>query len=209
MRKIGKVLLLVSLVALEAFGQKEDEPKIYDQNSIKADSKVPYKRPIGFTYNLIAMTSMTFEGRFFVGLLPHITLALSPSYQNTPKLPLFHPFEKNWNPMDFKRFNLGVGIRGHFYQYDSWDGWYLEGMVRPGMTWLGDDDMSWSVIPSLMGGYQTVYESGFTMNIGFGFEWEFLFGQGGNHAKRDWLETAYFGITKVPLTGELSVGYTW
>jgi hypothetical protein len=207
MNKACKILLVSFLISTMGFSQTQAEKDAIDRN-IKADIQIPYKRPIGFTYNIGSITSMTFEGRFFVGVLPNITLVLSPSYQNTPRLPFYHPFDQKWAVFDFRRLNLGIGGRAHFYEYDSWDGWYIEAMGRTGITWLGTDDRSWSVIPSLIFGYQTVYDAGYTINFGFGFEWEFLFGEG-KHPNRDFLKTAYFETTKLPLTGELSIGWTW
>jgi hypothetical protein len=210
MKKIGILLaVLASSVILAA----EPEPVIYNADRIKADIKIPYKRPLGFTYNFGSMASMTFEGRFFVGLVPQMTLVISPSFQYTPTIPFYDFYTSKWlDPMNFMRLNLGVGLRGHFYKYDSWDGWYLEAMARGGATWIGDDkEKSWSLIPSLIVGYQTVYESGYTINIGFGFEWEFLFGENkdDNHKNREALQAAYYNITKLPLTGEISLGWSW
>lgn len=196
---MGTALLSYSLNAETA---KNKEPTIEPQ------LKLPYERPIGFTVNLGGLTSMTFEGRFLLGLFPHILLVASPSYQNTPELPFYHPSKGYWSVFDIKRLNMGLGIRGHFYEFDSWDGFYIEGLGRGGMTWIGKDDYAWSVIPSLIFGYEAVYESGYTASFGVGFEWEFLLGEpkGDNS---EFFRTAYYGVTKVPLTGELSLGWTW
>lgn len=208
MKKIGLFLLLMASVP--SFAQEAPNDIIYNQDTIKTDIQIPYKRPIGFTYNFGSMVSMTFEGRFFVGVLPNITLVASPSFQKTPVIPFFDPNQGKWGAsFDIKRINLGLGARAHFYEYDSWNGWYIEALGRPGLTWFGKDDASYSVIPSLMFGYQTVYDGGYTVNFGFGFEWEFLFGEDGQRPNRDFINASYYRISKVPLTGELSIGWTW
>jgi hypothetical protein len=135
-------------------------------------------------------------------------LVVSPSYQNTPELTLYHPNNQNWGVFDIRRFNTGLGIRGHFYEYDSWDGLYIEGMGRGGMTWVGSDDYMWSIIPSLIFGYAAVYKSGYTVSFGVGVEWELLLGAS-TGKQSEFLKTAYYGVTKIPLTGELSIGWTW
>lgn len=170
--------------------------------------KLPYERPIGFTLNLGGITSMTFEGRFLLGLFPHVVLVVSPSYQNTPELPFYHPKRGQWSVFDIKRFNAGLGLRGHFYEYDSWDGFYIEAMGRVGKTWLNEEDSRLSIIPSLIFGYQVVYDSGYTVSFGVGLEWEFLRGKPKGD-KTEFLHTAYYGISKLPLTGDLALGWTW
>lgn len=194
--------IVLSSFSLNAETAKNKEPTIEPQ------LKLPYERPIGFTFNVGGLTSMTFEGRFLLGLFPHILLVASPSYQNTPQLPFYHPSKGYWSVFDIKRLNMGLGIRGHFYEFDSWDGFYIEGLGRGGMTWIGKDDSTWSVIPSLIFGYEAVYESGYTASFGVGLEWEFLIGEpkGDNS---EFFRSAYYGVTKVPLTGELSLGWTW
>jgi hypothetical protein len=183
-------------------------PTTKPAKKIEADFKIPYERPIGFSVNLGSITSMTFEGRFFLGLFPNISLVVSPSFQNTPDLTLIHPKLQQWDILDIRRFNTGLGVRAHFYEYDSWDGLFIEAMGRGGMTWIGKEDKMWSVIPSLIFGYAAVYDSGYTVSFGVGMEWEFLFGAPpGKHS--EFLKSAYYGITKIPLTGELSIGWTW
>lgn len=210
MTKITQIFIAIPfLFALETYAAADaqkmaDEPK----KIIETKISIPYERPIGFTINTISIASMTFEGRFFLGLFPNVSLVVSPSYQNTPELPLYHPQREEWSLFDIKRFNVGLGMRGHFYEYDSWDGLFIELMGRGGLFWVGKEETLWSVIPSLIFGYAAVYDSGYTVSFGLGLEWEFLFGESkGNHT--DFLRTAYYGITKVPLTGELSLGWTW
>lgn len=211
MERIIKLLALSFLFVCVALAEEKAAPqpvKVEPKKAIVANIKIPYVRPIGFTINLASIASMTFEGRFLLGLLPNFSLVVSPSYQNTPEIPFYHPQRDQWSVFDIKRLNLGAGIRGHFYEYDSLDGWFLEGMGRLGMTWIGSDSLMGSVIPSLILGYSTVYDSGYSVSFGFGFEWEFLFGgTPGYHT--DFLKTAYYGITKLPLTGEFSIGWTW
>lgn len=186
----------------------DSEPATAVPKKIESDYKIPYERPIGFSINFGGITSMTFEGRFLLGLFPNMSMVVSPSYQNTPELPLYHPEKQNWATFDIKRFNTGLGLRGHFYEYDSWDGLFIEAMGRGGLTWAGQDEGMWSVIPSLIFGYAAVYKSGYTVSFGVGVEWEFLIGEvKGKNA--EFLKTAYYGVTKVPLTGELSLGWTW
>lgn len=109
---------------------------------------VPFERPIGFTLNLAAVASMTAEGRFLLGLAKNFSLVVSPMYQNTIEIPVW---KDSIFPlfMDIRRVNVGLGVRGHFYEYDSWDGWYLEAMGRGGATWISKDPWVWSIIPSL------------------------------------------------------------
>ena len=188
-----------------AMPSEKERPKI-----VQTKISIPYERPIGFTLNLGAISSMTFEGRFLLGIAPNLSLVVSPSYQNTPELPFYHLRREEMAFFDVRRFNMGVGIRGHFYEYDSWDGWFIEGMGRGGMTSIGHEDYMWSVTPSLIFGYSAVYDSGYTASFGLGFDWEFLLGK--NPQKdyhTDYLKTAYFGITKIPITGELAIGWMW
>lgn len=206
-------LTLVSIVIFTAAAFAETatntDGKIFEEvpKKIEANIKVPYERPIGFTLNLGSIVSMSFEGRFLLGLFPNVSLVVSPSYQNTPVLPLYHPKDKYWANIDIKRFNTGLGLRGHFYEYDSWDGFYIEAMGRGGMTWIGKEDYMWSLIPSLIFGYSAVYESGYTVSFGLGLEYEFLGEKKGD--KSEFLKTAYYGATKLPFTGELSLGWMW
>jgi hypothetical protein len=186
----------------------EAMPKKEQLKNIEAKVHVPYERPIGFSLNLGGITSMTFEGRFLLGLFPNMSLVVSPSFQNTPELTLYHIEKKHWSLFPIRRFNTGIGLRGHFYEYDSWDGLFIEGMGRGGMTWAGDDDYMWSVIPSLIFGYAAVYKSGYTVSFGVGVEWEFLLGTP-TGKQAEFLKTAFYGVTKLPLTGELSIGWTW
>ncbi len=206
--KFFYVLLFPIFFASAGWSEKAAVEKKQPPPKIEPNLKVPYERPIGFTINLGAIPSMTFEGRFLLGLFHNVSLVVSPSYQNTPELPLYHPEKQSWGLMDFKRFNTGIGIRGHFYEYDSWDGLFIEGMGRGGMTWVGGDKYMWSVIPSLIFGYAAVYSSGYTVSFGLGVEWEFLLGDP-TGKQSEFIKTAYYGISKVPLTGELSLGWTW
>jgi hypothetical protein len=210
MTKIARICSAAMLtLALSAWANNEETaPAAPPPKKIQPQLKLPYERPIGFTLNVGGISSMTFEGRFLLGLFPHILLVASPSYQNTPEFPWYHPKHHRWSVFDIKRFNTGLGLRGHFYEYDSWDGFYIEAMGRGGVTWIGKEDYMWSVIPSLIFGYAAVYDSGYTVSFGLGFEWEFLLDDNkGYHS--EFLRTAYYGITKLPLTGELSLGWTW
>lgn len=207
MKKLARVFGLLALITAQiSFAQiakKEEPPK-----EIKADISIPYERPIGFTINVGSLSSLTFEGRFHLGLINNLSLVLSPSFQKTMELPFYHLQNRNWSAFDIKRFNLGVGIRGHFYEYDSRDGLFIEGMGRFGMTWAGADKFMWSIIPSLIFGYTKIYDSGYTVSFGVGVEWEALIGKpSGKHS--EFLKTAYYGLTKIPLTGELSLGWMW
>lgn len=203
MKKWFGFLLSVMFLAGPGIFANEIEP----ENRLAKDLIIPFERPIGFTINLGSITSMTFEGRFILGLLRNISLVIAPSYQNTPEIPLYDPADGQWTLFDFKRFNTGLGVRGHFYEYDSWDGYFIEGMARGGMTWLGKDDGMWSFIPSLIIGYSTVYDSGYSVSFGLGFEYELLLGDAGPNG--EFLRNKYFGISKVPFTGELSLGWMW
>lgn len=208
MTKNSRFVFLALLIFCPYSFAQENETLDKKPKKIEASIKVPYERPIGFTINAMSIASMTFEGRFLLGLFPNFSLVVSPNYQNTPEIPFYHPKEEYWTLFDIKRLNLGVGIRSHFYEFDSLDGLYIEVMGRAGMTWAGADPLMWSVIPSLLFGYSTVYKSGYSVSFGIGFEWEFLLGEAkGDHSK--FLKTAYYGISKVPLTGELSIGWTW
>lgn len=173
-------------------------------SSIAADND---ERPMSLTLNIASLTSSTIEGRFNIGLVPQLSLVISPNLQKTMDLPLYHPKNKQWSSISFTRFNIGAGLRGHFYRYDSYDGWFIEGMARGGMTWVGDDSFMWSFIPSFMIGYQVVYDSGYTFSIGLGGEYEILSKATGYHS--DFIKTAYLGITKLPIMGEVSIGWSW
>lgn len=171
---------------------------------------LPFVRPIGFTYNVGAIASMTFEGRFLLGLAPNISLVISPMFQNTPEFPFWLNQEDDPSYFDVRRVNLGAGIRGNFYGYDSRSGWYIEGLGRGGLAWVGKDNYVWSVIPSVMAGYAVVYDSGYTVSMGLGVEWEFLLGDEktmGEKTKK--LKSAFLGMTKYPLIAELSIGWIW
>lgn len=210
MTKIAQVFLAIALLhAPQAWVENNDkEPVKEAPKKIEAKMDMPYERPIGFTINLGAVLPMTFEGRFLLGLAQNLSLVVAPMYQNTIELPFFHPKRGQLSFFDIKRFNIGAGLRGHFYEYDSWDGWFIEALGRGGMTWVGSDQFQWSVIPSLMFGYAAVYDSGYTVSCGLGFEWEFLIGKNPGYYT-EYLKTAYYGITKLPLTGELAIGWTW
>jgi hypothetical protein len=210
MRKITQLYLFISLIfAIHAHSENANKNPKESLKIVPSDIKVPYERPIGFTVNLGSVVSMTFEGRFIWSMFPNISLVVSPSYQNTPELPLYNPQNKKWALFDIKRFNVGVGVRGHFYAYDSWDGVFIEVLGRPGATWAGKESAMFSFTPSFIVGYSTVYESGYTVSFGLGIEWEFLPGVAPVGSHSEFLKTAYWGISKVPLTGELSIGWTW
>jgi hypothetical protein len=81
-------------------------------------------------------------------------------------------------------------------------------MGRVGTTWVASDRFMGAIIPSLIFGYATVYESGYTVSFGVGIEWEILLGKSSNFHS-NFFRDAYYGITKVPLTGELSIGWMW
>lgn len=179
-------------------------------NYITKPYEVPFERQIGFSFNMFGVSSMTFEGRFLLDLVPHLSLVVAPSYQNTIELPFYHPKRKEMSFFDIKRFHLGTGIRATFDEYDSRNKFFIEVLARPGLTWIGKDNSNWSIIPSLMAGRSMVYDSGYTVSFGVGFEWEFLLAKKedlGYHA--DYLTSAYYGITKIPLMAELSVGWMW
>lgn len=181
-----------------------------DNKYITEPYEVPYERPIGFSFNVLGISSMTFEARFLWGLAQNFLLVVSPSYQNTIELPVFHGVEKTVAFFDIRRFNVGAGIRAYFSKYDSRDGWYIETLGRMGKTWIGKDDSAWAVTPSFMVGYQTVYDYGYTVSFGLGGEWEFLLvdkEKMGYHTQ--YLKSAYYNITKFPLMAELSVGWQW
>jgi hypothetical protein len=208
MKNFGLVFALLLSLSILSFAIPFDQSQKESFTPIKPQISLPYKRPIGFSLNVGGISSMTFEGRFLLGLFPHIVLVASPSYQNTPLLPLYHFQENYWALFDIKRLNMGLGLRGHFYEYDSWDGFYIEAMGRGGLTWVAKEDYMWSVIPSLIFGYSSVYQSGYTVSVGIGLEYEFLLSEPhGEYSK--FLKTAIYGVTKAPPTGELSLGWTW
>lgn len=186
------------------------EQGLKEKKYITEPYEVPYERPIGFSFNLFGVTSMTFESRFLLGLAQNFLLVVSPSYQNTIEMPIFHTGENTVAFFDIRRLNLGAGIRAHFPNYDSRSGWYIETLGRIGKTWIGEDDSVWAVTPSFMVGHQTVYDAGYTVSFGIGGEWEFLLvgkEKIGYHTK--YLKNAYYNITKFPLMAELSVGWQW
>lgn len=207
-RMIGKVLGSILLVILPSLlsAQENSEPTYITEPYV-----TPYKQHLGFSFNALGVSSMTFEGRFFWGFARNFSLIVSPSYQNTIELPFYHVQREEMAFFDIRRLNLGLGARAHFYEYDSKDGWYIEALGRPGLTWIGQDDYYWSVTPSLMVGYETVYDYGYTVGFGMGLEWEFLLknkSKLGYHA--DYLTSAYFvNVTKIPLMAELSLGWLW
>lgn len=205
---LSPIVVFVLLFFSSSYADNSNKSEQEAFTKIKPQISLPYERPIGFSINVGGIASMTIEGRFFLGLFPHIVLVASPSYQNTPELPFYHPEQGNWAIFDIKRMNMGIGLRGHFYEYDSWDGFYIEAMGRGGLTWLSKEDYMWSIIPSLIFGYASVYQSGYTVSVGIGVEHEFLLTKAeGENSK--FLTTAYYGVTKLPLTGELSLGWTW
>ncbi len=205
--RIFILLCSLNLVAASAWAKEEEKkPSKY----ISTPYVVPYERPIGFSFNAAGMTSLTFEGRFFLGLARNFSLVISPSYQNTIELPFFHPQTREAAFFDIQRLNIGAGIRAHFYEYDSRNGWYIETLGRGGMTWVGKDAFAWALTPSLMFGHETVYESGYTVSFGVGVEWEFLMGAKEKRGPdTEYLKSAYYGITKLPVMAELSVGWLW
>ncbi len=205
-----RIFILLCSIALMSQSLRAAEEGKVPSKYISEPYVVPYERPIGFSFNAAGLSSMTFEGRFFLGLARNFSLVISPMYQNTVQLPFFHPKNKDVALFDIRRFNLGAGARAHFYEYDSRNGWYIEALGRGGLTFIGNDDFSWALMPSLMFGYETVYDSGYTVSFGVGFEWEFLLvskQKMGYHT--NYLKSAYYGITKLPLMAELSVGWLW
>lgn len=208
MKKMFQIVMAAALIASLAHAENNSDEQSKPPQRIEADIKVPYERPIGFTYNLGSIVSMTFEGRFLLGIWHNFTFVASPSVQIIPELPFPPVKNENWSAFGIKRFNLGLGIRTHFYEYDSLDGFFIEAMGRPGMTWVGEDPFMWSVIPSLIFGYSTVYESGYSVSFGLGVEWEFLIGEATGH-HTEFLKTNFYGVSKLPFTGELSIGWTW
>lgn len=206
MKKIIVAVLMLSAIHVSA--EKSDSGKPEEAQEIVADIKIPYERPMGFTVNLGSIVGMTFEGRYLLGLAPNLSLIVVPSYQNTLEIPFYHLEKQRLSVFNIKRLHVGAGIRGHFYEYDSWDGFFIEGLGRVGMVWAGNEDLMWSVIPSIILGYAAVYESGYTVSFGVGLEWEFIMSKP-TGTRSEFLQTAYYGITKLPLTGELSIGWTW
>ena len=200
---------LCTLISVTADDGLSKDPPTEPKREIVANIKIPYERPIGFSLNLGSLASLTYEGRFILGLVPNLSLVVSPSFQKTIDIPFYDFIAQRYvGAFDLKRFNVGLGIRGHFYEYDSWDGFYIEGMSRAGLTWAGEDPSMWSIIPSLIFGYAAVYESGYTVSFGLGVEWKLLLGKPqGKNSKA--LKKTYFGISKLPITGELSLGWTW
>lgn len=201
-------LLLALFLSNQTYAEPKKTKAKTDVIKMVADNKVPFERPIGFTYNVGALSSFTFEGRFFVGLAPHISLIVSPAFQRTIELPIYHFRDGVWSAFHIKRLNLGLGIRGHFYEYDSYDGFFIEALVRPGLTWVAKDPSMWSMAPSLLFGYAVVYESGYTVSYAIGLEPEWLLGTPPGKSSK-FLQSAAFGITKFPIAGEISLGWTW
>ena len=199
-------LVLFGFLSFGLSAQQEEMKNKY----ITKPYVVPYERPIGFSFNLAGITSMTFEGRFLLGLARNFSLVVSPSYQNTIEFPFYHPEREEMNFFAIKRFNLGAGIRTNFHEYDSLDGWYIEALGRAGMSWIGQDEPAWALTPSLMIGYETTYDFGYLVSFGVGFEWEFLLSKKEKMGYyTDYLTSAYYGITKIPIMAELSVGWLW
>lgn len=194
------ISLNLALPMLYADQQKDEEAlTLYEE---------PYKRPIGFTLNLGGLSSLSYEGRFMLGLFRNWSLMVSPSFQRTLEIPFYNFKERGISLFNVKRANLGLGLRYHIYDYDSRDHWYFEPMFRGGLTWAGDDEKKVkSFIPSILFGYTAIYEIGYTVSFGLGLEYEFLFGDMDYYMHR--LKTSYFGITKLPLTGEFSIGWIW
>lgn len=166
-----------------------------------------FNRPIGFNLNLASLLSLTYEGRFNLGLSPRFSFVASPSFQYIPWIPWYHPKRAQWSVFNIQRMNLGLGIKTHFYDYDSKDGFYLEALGRPGLIMIGLEKY-FSLIPSLIAGYTAIYDSGYTVSFGAGVEWEFIFGKKGRYYG-DFYRSAYYSMTKIPITGELSIGWTW
>lgn len=204
------VAILAALFFCAPAHLSETDTKDQEETFVTSPYDVPFKKPIGFTYNVAAITSLTFEARFLWGFSKHFSLVVSPMYQNTIELPIYRAQEKKMSFYDIRRFNIGAGVRANFYDYDSWDGWYIEPLGRVGMTWIGPDSFVWSMIPSLMFGYAAVYEIGYTVSFGLGFEWEFLLGKKENMGlATNQLLKAFYGISKFPIMGELSLGWMW
>lgn len=177
--------------------------------------KAPYERPFGFTVNFAGLFSTTYEAKAFIGLIENLSVVIAPNYQNTPDLPLYDMYSEALTFFGFKRLNLGLGIRHHFFDYDSKNGWFLEYMVRNGLTWFGEDEKSrYSLIPSIMVGYSKTYDSGYTVSFGIGPEYEIIFGKEkdiGYHESiiRSYTFASPFVVTKVPVTAEISLGWMW
>lgn len=209
MKRAIQCLFFIGLGVLHPMAFAESSSEKFNKYKVEP-LVVPYERPIGFTLNLAGALSATAEGRFILGLVRNLSLVVAPMYQNTPELPIWKIGESSPDFFDMRRANLGLGVRTHFYEYDSWDGWYIEALGRGGMTWIGKDPWVWSVIPSLMAGYAVVYDSGYTFSIGAGFEYEFLIPRSGSlGSDATYLKEAYYTITKLPLTAEISIGWMW
>lgn len=205
-RAIKKIAIIGSLINLLSVTIRAEEAGTTINKYVTTPYKVPYERPIGFSFNAAGLSSLSFEGRFFLGIVRNLSLVVSPMYQKTIELPIYNYKKEDITFFDFQRANLGIGIRGHFYDYDTRNNWYIEALGRGGMTWVGKDKMAFSVIPSLMVGYETVYESGYSVSFGIGLEYELLLGEAG--PDRAYLKESYF-ISKFPIVAELSVGWMW
>lgn len=172
--------------------------------------KAPYKRPIGFTLNLGGIASLTYEGRFIIGLVPNLSLVASPSYQSTIHLPIWgwrKQYGKKFSFSEIKRMNLGVGVRHHIFDYDSKDGFFIEYMARFGSTNIGLDTGNYfSIIPSILFGYSAVYSSHYTVSWGAGVAYEALIGQRQYDATK--MFRNYFTYM-IPFTAEISLGGLW
>lgn len=213
MKTLRFIALALMFVTSASFADVDDENYTKPDKFVTKPYNPPYERPIGFTLNLGAISSMTAEGRFLLGLVPHLSLVISPMFQQTIDFPYYLPDASSDDFIglfSIRRANLGIGLRGNFYAYDSRSHWYLEGLGRGGFTWVGKENYVWSVIPSLMVGHMTVYDSGYAVSFGMGLEWEFLLGKEENMGpKTKKLKSTFIGMTKIPLTAELSIGWMW
>lgn len=164
-----------------------------------------WSRPIGFSLNLMSPFSLTYEGRAFLGLSKRFSLVLAPSFQYIPQIPWYSFKEKRARSFNVRRAHGGIGIKTHFYDYDSKDGYYLEAMGKAGATWFGGEK-NFSVIPSLLFGYSAIYDSGYFVSFGLGLEYEFLFNKKPKKFTKH-MKSAYYRMTKMPIKGEFSIGW--
>ncbi len=172
-------------------------------------AREPYERPIGFNLNFGGLFSLTYEAKVFVGLTENISAVAAPTYQNTIEVPIFdYRDSQSLTFFGFKRFNLGLGFRHHFFDYDSRDGWFMEYMVRNGVTWMGEDEHAkYALTPSIMLGYSKVYDSGYFVSFGGGISYEVLFGKEvGYH---EYLMKNNYFITQIPFVTEIGLGWMW
>lgn len=101
---------------------------------------------------------------------------------------------------------LGGGLSLKFYlsgQAIS-DSWYLEPAIFGEFNMPRGRDRFWGIIPTVIGGYTWVWDSGFVINLGLGAAYGHNF-----------VESAYwdkhrpYGVQGLMATGEFSIGYSW